>query len=257
MKKIIKSIGLISLFIFSVYYTENIAEYMKLKTSLMQKIIKIKKEKEIKPVNAIVDSNYIIPGINGLEIDINNSYSLMNKSYDEKLLFYKQVKPEISLEDNKGKVINRGNSSKKMISLITSNNVIIEYCIDYNIRCNYLIDNINLIFENKIEYINNGIDNYYQIEKVLNKKNNNHNLCIINNSVEKLCRLNNKYLIKPTYELNDSNIVKYLKKVNKGDIVLINNLSLTNLDLFIKEINYHGISISYLSTLISENNSSY
>ena len=256
MKKILKMIGLISLFIFSIYYTENIAGYMKLKTSLMQKIIKIKKDKEIKPVSAIIDNNYIIPGINGLEIDINNSYSLMNNTYDEKLLFYKQIKPDISLEDNKDKIINRGNSSKKLISLITSNKTIIDYCLDHNIQCNYLIDNTNLISSNKIEYINNGIDNYYQIEKSLNKKNINHNLCVININ-EKICRLNNKYLIKPTYDLNDSNIVIYLKKVNKGDIILINNLSLTNLDLFIKEINYHGISISYLSTLISENNSDY
>ena len=219
----------------------------------MQKIIKVKKEKNTKAVNAVIDNNYIIPGINGLEVDINASYSRMNNHYNEELLFYKQIKPDVSLMDNKNKIINRGNSSKKMISILTSNDVVANYCINRNIKCNYLIkDNKNI--NNRLEYINNGVDNYYQIERVLNKNNINHDLCVINNNNEKICRLNNKYLIKPTYIINDSNIVNYLKKINRGDIILIDKLSFINLELLIKEINYHGISIDYLSSLISEKN---
>ena len=259
MQKFVKGLGLISLMLFSFYYTEKIALYMRLKTTLMQDIIKLQHKKNIKPVSAIISDNYIIPGINGLEIDINSSYSNMNinNKIDEKLLYYKQVKPYISLEDNKDKIINKGNPTKKSLSIIIDDKDLLTFFINHNIKCNYLINTIPPKYFKNVEYVNDGIDNYSQIEKSLNKNNLNHNLCIINNNNEKVCHLNNKYLIKPSYIINNSNIVAYLKKISSGDILYINNLSIDNVKILLKEIDYHNHKIAYLSTLISENNGDF
>ena len=245
--------------LFSFYYTEKIAFFMRLKTTLMQDIIKLRRQKNIKPVSAIINDNYIIPGLNGLEIDINNSYSNMNQKnkIDEQLLYYKQVKPEISLEDNKDKIINKGNQAKKSLSIIIDDNKLLIYFIKHNIKCNLLIDNIPTTYNKSIEYVNNGIDNYSQIEKSLNKNNLNHNLCIINDNNKKICRLDNKYLIKPSYIINNSNMISYLKSIDNGDILYIKNLSINNIKILLKEIDYHNLKIDYLSTLISENNSDF
>jgi probable sporulation protein (polysaccharide deacetylase family) len=74
-------------------------------------------------VNAVVDRVWkAIPGLNGLEVDIDASYQKMSKDgeFNEKKLVYKQIPPEITLEDLPPSPIYRGNPEKKMVTLLVN-----------------------------------------------------------------------------------------------------------------------------------------
>lgn len=74
-------------------------------------------------INAIVDKVWkAIPGINGLEVDIEASYEKMRKDgeFSENKIVYKQVSPRIHLEDLPASPIYRGNPEKDMVSLIVN-----------------------------------------------------------------------------------------------------------------------------------------
>lgn len=81
------------------------------------------KEYQKDPVDARIDPVWkAIPGLNGLEVDIEASYKKMKKDskYDEKRLVFKQVKPDISLDDLSPSPIYKGNPDKKMVSFIVN-----------------------------------------------------------------------------------------------------------------------------------------
>ena len=133
MAKFFKYSGLVAILMFSFYYTEKTALFVKSKTPLMQEINKQSNKLNTKSVNAIIDNNYIIPGINGLEVDVSKSYVSMKKlgSYNEYYMVFNEITPKISLENNKDKIINQGNNLKNGISLIIEDNKeIVNYFIN-------------------------------------------------------------------------------------------------------------------------------
>ena len=112
-KKLFKYVGLTSLFFMSFYYTEKVALYVKNKNPIMQEINNNKDSLVVNSIDSeLIDTLYIIPGLNGKEVDINKSFSNMIKleTYDENNIIYTQIKPNISLENNKNRIIVRGNS---------------------------------------------------------------------------------------------------------------------------------------------------
>jgi peptidoglycan-N-acetylglucosamine deacetylase len=75
------------------------------------------------PLNAIVDKVWkAIPGLNGLEIDIEASYEKMRKDgqFLENKIVYKQVAPEVHLSDLPPSPIYRGNPEKEMVTLLVN-----------------------------------------------------------------------------------------------------------------------------------------
>lgn len=75
------------------------------------------------PINAAVDKIWkAIPGLNGLEIDIEASYEKMRKDgqFSEKKLVYKQIPPKIHLQDLPPAPIYRGNPEKQMVTFIVN-----------------------------------------------------------------------------------------------------------------------------------------
>ncbi|WP_313639274.1 polysaccharide deacetylase family protein [Paenibacillus sp.] len=72
------------------------------------------------PVNAVVDRVWkAIPGYNGLEIDVMSTYRNALLAPKEPIKFvYRQIKPQISLNELGAEPIYRGNPAKPMVSLM-------------------------------------------------------------------------------------------------------------------------------------------
>ena len=140
MAKMFKYTGLIALMIFSFYYTEKTALFVKSKTPLMQEITKEIDNNNVSSVNAIVSNDYIIPGINGLSVNASKSYVNMKKlgKYNAYYLVFDQVSPKLSVESNKDKIINKGNSKKNGVAIILEkkDNEIAQYFIDNDLKVN-------------------------------------------------------------------------------------------------------------------------
>ncbi len=255
MKEIFKYIGIFSLFVFSLIYTDKVIDLMQSKTTIMKQI-RSNPSKKVEAVSAIIDGDYIIPGLNGLAINEKESYSKMvlAGSFDDKLFVYDQIIPSVSLTDNLEKIIKKANRLKRAIAIVTDEKHILNYLLKENIRVDYLIDTSNVIKSDKAELINNDFTNYYKIESFLNHNNYNHNICVINKNIEEICRKNKKILVEPTYIINNSNMSSYIMDIDTGDILKLENLSTTNLSVLINEIKYRDLNILYLSELISENN---
>ncbi|WP_164668950.1 polysaccharide deacetylase family protein [Virgibacillus doumboii] len=91
------------------------------KDSLYQKIQKKKSNYEKPPQNAVIDKVWKkMPGLNGIKVDVEKSYEQMKKgdTFDETLLVYEQVPPEISLNELPPAPIYRGHPDKDMVALI-------------------------------------------------------------------------------------------------------------------------------------------
>ena len=254
MKNFFKYIGVIGICILSFYYTNIISEYVKSQNPLYKEI-KLQ-DKMIPSIDSVINDNYIIPGISGKKVDIDKSFSNMHKEnkYDETLLVYKEIKPNISLDNNKDKIIIRGNSNKNKVSIIfDSKNELYNYMIENNYHINLLINKEE--YNDKVELINNSNNEntYNKIDKFLNKKKLNKNLCLINKTIPTYC--NNKYLFNISLTINHSNISTTINQISNGEIIKIEN-SITKEELLVilQSIKYKNLEIEYLSKLISETN---
>ncbi len=90
-----------------------------------EKLLEIIKEygeqKRVEPIDAVVDRVWkAIPGYNGREVDIEASYKNMEKSgeFDENKIVYKEISPDIHLENLEPQPIYRGNAQKPMVALL-------------------------------------------------------------------------------------------------------------------------------------------
>ena len=251
----LKNIWIIALCILSFYYTEQIALYVKSKNPIMQEIESNKQDLYVDSTNSIlIDELYIIPGINGKEVNVNSSFNTMKKLnvYNESQIVYDQIEPRISLKDNKERIIIRGNSKKRKVSLIfEKESKLTEYLITKEYKINILINKEQ--YSTKYEMINYSTNKttYNNIDLYLTKNNLNKNLCYITN--KSLCK--DKYIFQESLVINHSNISTNINKITSGEIILVKDtLTLNELDLLINKIKSQDLSIVPLSELISEIN---
>ena len=120
LKKFFQIFGLITLICFSFFYTEKVGYVVREMDSLMEEIRKKSENNKIEPINATIIDNTIIPGKYGKEVDIEESYKKMKRinEYNENMLIYKKIKPEISLKNNYDKYIISGYKTEKEVSLL-------------------------------------------------------------------------------------------------------------------------------------------
>ena len=220
MKKYVKVLGIISLMLFSFYYTEKIALYAQNNTTLKKEILTYKETEKVASVNAVVTGNTITPGINGLEINVNKSYNAMKSSnvFDEYNLVYDEIKPSISVIDYPDKIINSGNIEKKAVSIIISNQN----------------NNIDYLNEIKVPYSYLHNDNY----------------CVI---IDNTTCDNHLRKVKPSYILNNTNFVKYVKDISSGSIIyLSDDFDRIYIDILLKHIKYFDLNILKLDDHLTE-----
>ena len=78
-KKFFSIVGVMGLICFSFYYTHLATVVVKNNDPIMKKIINVSKTYTQKPINATLSNNSIIPGVSGLEVDLDKSYESMKK----------------------------------------------------------------------------------------------------------------------------------------------------------------------------------
>ena len=222
MKNLVKISSIIVLMIFSFYYTEKIALYAQNNTPLKKEIIVFKENNNISSLNAIINGSEIVPGINGLTVDVEKSYNTMKtyNTFRESNIVYEEVKPSISLADYPEKTIVSGNSQKKAVTILISNK---------NINVNYFKElNVNYTYLNETKF------------------------CIVLD--EDFCYFS-KQKVKPTIILNNSNFIKYINDVKSGSIIYIDDdLDKIYIDVLIKHIKFYNLNILKLDTHLSESN---
>jgi peptidoglycan-N-acetylglucosamine deacetylase len=91
------------------------------KDDLMKKISDYGEQHKIEPIDAKIDRVWkAIPGYNGLVVDSKASYKNMEPStdFDTNKLIFKEISPEIHLNDLDPSPIYRGNPQKPMVTLL-------------------------------------------------------------------------------------------------------------------------------------------
>lgn len=268
--KIIKIIGLFCLFILTFFYTEKVINISLEQDEIMIKI-KEYENTNIKPINAIIKEDTIIPGNIGKYIDTEASYKAMKKIgyFEPTMLVYKNIYPEVSIYNNYNKYIIQGNTKNKSVSLlyILNNNNLADNLITitkkHNIKLNIFIDStflnnnisiIDKIKDNEIyNYGSNGTytkDNLIVANNIINNKSNNKSIfCLFKERNEQ--SLNNCTNSKMLSILTQNSSFYYIKNnLENGNIYLIDNTQ--ELNKTIEYILSKGYSIIPLSELIIE-----
>lgn len=266
MKKSYQIIGIITLIFFSFFCTEKTSLVIKNTNELMIQIKENIQQYEIDPVNAKINGNEIIPGINGAKVNIDKTYEEMKRLgyFNSNLIKYDTKKPCISLYDNYNKYVVSGNPQKKMISIIfvTNNNNIdnlITFLNKSKIESTLFVNVKNANISNqKVTYLKNiGYDigyyvndNPYGVELsksycLLSKKNNTYlNYCAQNKAIS----LYTKIIIK-------KNLLKEVKTLLKaGSLIYIevNENTINELESTIIYIKSKGYKIKNLYNHLKE-----
>jgi|GEM_PF-825366 len=258
MKNFFEYLGVLAIIAFSFFYTEKVALVVQSKNPVMQEIVEAEKRHNIEFVNATIEGDYIIPGNNGLKINATKSFRNMRSFgvFNEYYLVFNQITPDISVENNKDKIINSGNPSRKNIAIIfEATSDLSSFALQKGYKVNLLVNQSSYISNDFYEMINNEFDKtkFSDVEVLLNKNRVNKYICLVSDKNMDLCKKNGNYLISPTYVLSATNVVEVKNKINNGGILLIeNSASLADFQLIVNQITYRGLVVVPISELISE-----
>lgn len=274
-------IGICLLTVFSFYYTNKLIEFSKSKDPIMIEIMKNKDDYNKLSIDALINNNYITPGSEGLEVDVDKSYTKMKKlgKYNDNLYVYDVVKPTISIKDNYNKFVINGNTTKKEASLIFkvndlknieninkilfNNNVSATFFIDGNIKD----DDINIlkILDESNNYFGNlGYNKKYSIKTIKYTNalldridDDNHNYCYVEKddiNVLKTCSEVKMYTIKPMVVSNIFPFTYIKQNLENGKIFSLdtNSYTLKQLDLIIKYVRQKGYDFVTLEEILNE-----
>ncbi|CCY89238.1 sporulation protein polysaccharide deacetylase family [Mycoplasma sp. CAG:956] len=257
MKKYKKYILFSLLVLLSFYTTNKTANLVRNQDPILKEIRNISLEKKEDFVNAVIQDDYIIPGMYGSVVDELKSLSKMKEQdvFNNLYLVSQPIKPDISLSDNLDKIIIKGNSKKQQVSFVIDENSskkIKDYLVKNSIKASLLITKDNFSKDSYFEQINNDFKNYKELDKTLKKNKINTNICVLdnNNSNLKFCKSKKKYLVKPGMFLDNANIIEIKTKLDSGSIIYIKDA--TYLDCLVEYIKSKDLKIVPLSQLISE-----
>lgn len=280
-KSYLTIVGICLLTVFSFYYTNKLIEFSKSKDPIMIEIMKNKDDYNKLSIDALINNNYIIPGSEGLEVDVDKSYTKMKKlgKYNDNLYVYDVVKPTISIKDNYDKFVINGNITKKEVSLVFkaedlknieninkilfNNNVSATFFIDGNIKD----DDINIlkILDESNNYFGNlGYNKKYSIKTIKYTNalldridDDNHNYCYVEKddiNVLKTCSEVKMYTIKPMVVSNIFPFTYIKQNLENGKIFSLdtNSYTLKQLDLIIKYVRQKGYDFVTLEEILNE-----
>lgn len=281
LKKFFQVFGVVTLICFSFFYTEKVGTVVKELDNLMIDLKNKSNDYLIEPKNAIINDNTIIPGKYGKEIDIDKSYKNMKRinEYNENMLEYKLIKPEISIKNNYDKYIISGRKDENKISLIliVKDNTNIEYLRklskEKNIKFNFFVD--STWFQNNNDLLTNLINEGHNIgnlgengnyntstfiwmdtilKKIIKQKNNYCYLEQENKEYLDICALNKNYTITPSIIIKNNPTKNIEKNITNGSIISIeaNENVIEELGVTINYINSKGYKIVTLNELLNE-----
>lgn len=270
-KKVFQVTGLLVLTCISFMYTEKAMIVVREQDPLMIELMEKKESHSIPAINAYIDGNDIIPGYEGIEVDIELSYEKMKKYglYNENMLIFKNVSPEQSINKIYNKYIVAGNKSKNMVSLVFNisknddirkikeilrkNNVVATFFFDKE----YIEKNKEIIDElvslgNEVGHKNYSNDEeMIYSNRLLDKKQSYCYLEKYNEDMIKLCNNYSMHAVKPTI-VNDSISLK--KNLSSGSIIGMKASKQINneLDHIIIYIKQKGLTLATLSDHLNE-----
>lgn len=258
MKKYYGYFGLALIMVFSFYYTEQISTLVLNKNPLMMTIKEQADNYNVKSVNAEIIGENIIPGINGLYVNSRESFYAMQSEdiFNEYYLVFEQKKPDVTLEDNKDKLIISGNPNIRQVTLILeTENDVSEYLKLNEFKASLLVDMNTYKDKNYFESLNNEIVGFKSLENNLTLNKENKHICVVNTDNKDICQKHKNYLVNPSLRLNNSNLLEIKKNLKNGSIIIIGDTAtLSDVKLLLKEIKYKDLELVYLSELISEVN---
>ena len=244
---------------FSFFYTEKIANYVLENNDLYKEIVLNMEDYAVASVNAVIEGDYIIPGLTGKVVDIKNSYYNMKdiETFNSYYLMYDITYPEVSLDSNIDKVINKGNPLKNSVAFILEyDQEIIDYFVSHNYEASVIVTMNNFDKNCKLEQINGEVAKFDDIESLINKYSTNANVCYVTNNNLDVCKDKGKYLVQATKLINNSSIIDIKNNVSSGDIYYINkNTDVKSIQLIINSIIYKDLDIVKISELIKEERS--
>ena len=243
MKKI-KYLWLVLFLIGSIYYTNQSIMYSRKKDPIMIQIEESKRKYEIRPVNALIQEDYIIPGLNGITIDIEKTYHQMKQygAYNESLTVLKEQKPDRSLNNHYNKYIENGNPEKRKVSLVlkasSDLDLMIRYLEQNHVVGTFFID--GSLLEIEYAYIKNHKNHEYEILSYENK----YNTAYLKTSISYLqsitkqkvrfcynetknkkffhfCTKEKLYTIVPKKIYNENLYYQVKQQIENGDIIVI------------------------------------
>ena len=269
--------------LFSFYYTEKAIVILEANDPIMKKI-KSNRNLEEKALDAKIIDNRLIPGYNGLEIDLEESFKKMKNygSYNESLLVFDEVSPAISIDDYYDKYISSGNGINTNIALIftvednTYLNKLINILDNTAIFTTLFIDGV--VLENNFTVFSNLNKEKYELELLsydksydeMLFKNSLYKLETITNKVPKYCYAsydNEKVLnlcnnlsmhtIIPTLKLDENIYASVKGNLRNGSIIRVSlsNNNLKELNVLINYIKQRGFTLVTLDTLLNEGRS--
>lgn len=281
MKKIFQIIGLFTLMVSSFIYTEKVGTTAKLTDSLLTEIKSKKDGYKENAIEPIIKDDTIIPGINGKEVDTQKSYEAMSKIgyFDDKLLIYKPLKVQNTLDKNKDKYVISGNNTKMDVTLIFKTKPqddlthIINTLKQRKIAATFFIESKYL--EKHHNQIITLIQNGHTIGNLSNNENYNdsdfiwmktiitnigpqlYNYCYTekpNKSLLKTCKIQNSITIMPNIIIKKKPLINIKKTILPGAIISleVNESLISELTNILNYITSKGYNIKPLEDLLKE-----
>ena len=281
MKKFLEAFLVIALVLFSFYYTEKAIVLLESNDPIMKEIKDKGSTLEEDALNAKIDGDYLIPGYNGLVIDLEESFTKMKGygSYNDALLVFEEVKPTISIDDYYDKYISSGNGMSTSIALV--------FTVDDNSYVGNVLnvlkemDTVGTFFidgkftDNNSSFVTLAVSNSNEVEvlsydksydellfkasidKIKTLTSTTPKYCYAtydNEEVLNLCSKLSMHTIIPTIRLDD-NIYSNLKgNLRSGSIISIKltESNIKELKVLINYIKQRGFTLVTLDTLLNE-----
>lgn len=281
LKKYTSYLGVLVLACFSFYYTDKAVDIVKRNDPIMKSILANSSNYYVDPVSAIINGDELITGMNGKKVNVDESYQNMKKldEYNESMLVFDEVVPDISLYSNFNKYIVSGNSTKNQVALVfkisdahyieTINNILL----DKNVLASFFMDgsvvetNMEDVLElssNGYQIENLGYDGEYTMERfgwtnnmISSLTNKDTKFCYTDyksSEILNLCSNYQMHTIKPTVSVNNYPFTTVKNELESGSIISFNltEQTLKELPSIISYIKQKGYELVTLNELINE-----
>lgn len=283
-KNLTKYLGVIVLVLFSFYYTDKAVDIVKRNDPIMQTILSNQEKYKLESVNAKVENDTIIPGMNGVSIDIDKSYNRMKKmnGYYESLLMFSEVIPDESILEQYDKFVIRGNPNRSDVSLLVKVNNITnlkkayDIFLEKEVLATFFVD--GLVIEENLDFIgalakdgfeleNFGYNDEYSSEMFQWTNNMLYSITSVepkfcyseynNYDILNLCSKNKMYTVRPTVVVHSNPFYTVKENLEEGSIIALNlnNETIQELPTIISYIQQKGYQLTTLQDVVSENRS--
>lgn len=281
MKKWMEATCVLTLVLFSFFYTNEAVKLVQSTNPIMQQIKQESASLEEEAVDAKIEANRLIPGYNGKKVDEEKSFKKMRQygEYNESLLVFEEVSPTVSMDEYYDKYIASGNELKEKIALVfevkenDDISLILKVLSQSDARATFFVDglwlekNTSVVQEmlredHEIEVLSydNGYDEilFQNTLDVLSSITNvEPQYCFAkydNKQIMDLCSKKKMYTIIPTLQVTTHPFASVKNKVGKGSIIgfEVTNEVNNELAVLINYLKSKGYVLSRLDHLLSE-----